>query len=634
MSITNPPRVQFGKYLLLDRINVGGMAEVWRGKTAGLTGKDQLVAIKRILPSIAEDSEFVAMFIDEAKITVQLTHPNIGQVFELGQISGSYFITMEYIPSKDLRSIFDHSRRLGEPAPTELSCYVVSLMCDALDHAHRKIDHQGRPMNIIHRDVSPQNILITFEGDVKVIDFGIAKAAGRASRTQAGILKGKFAYMSPEQVGQTEIDHRSDIFSIGTCFHEILTSERLFAGDSDFSILDKVRRADVAAPSKINPRVPAEVDRIALRALAREPSARYQFASEMADDLRKYLSSSSAQFGPTQLAQYMAATFSEELEAERARLRRYAEIRVDLQPPERKIDSFAIRRANRPSSGGFRAPENPLDSSPAEYETLEGHPLRDPRTDPGLFPDTLRPSPPSSQQPPGNVHRVPATFVPKAPHNTQRPNSLNGADSVRRSSGTESPKISSERVVPAQRKLALQAVVAFLGGAALASLLFLGPWRQPKGFLLIDVPQGLRSKAKITVNGIALGAPSAWPVLRSFPVGPVIVLITADGFETFTAAAKVQAGDAVARINARLRPTAAFGHLIIVTEPESAEIRIDGEIVRSEGDSSNDYVAELVVRRDYEIEVRHAGFRPLVQKVSVPTVADPVRLIARLEVQR
>ncbi|MBS2029512.1 MAG: serine/threonine protein kinase, partial [Deltaproteobacteria bacterium] len=176
------------------------MAEVWKAKTFGAEGFEKLVAIKRILPNIAEDEEFISMFIDEAKISVQLTHSNVAQVFDLGKIGDSYFIAMEYISGKDLRAMFDKSRKRGEPAPIPLTCYCLSKAAEGLDYAHRKRDAGGTDLNIVHRDVSPQNILCSYDGEVKVIDFGIAKAANKATKTQAGILKGKFGYMSPEQV--------------------------------------------------------------------------------------------------------------------------------------------------------------------------------------------------------------------------------------------------------------------------------------------------------------------------------------------------------------------------------------------------------------------------------------------------
>jgi serine/threonine protein kinase len=241
--------IPFGKYYLLERINVGGMAEVFKAKTFGVEGFERIVAVKRILPNIAEDEEFITMFIDEAKISVQLTHANIAQIYELGAINNSYFIAMEYIPGKDMRAIFERCRKKGEPAPIPLSCYVVSKLCEGLDYAHRKKDGMGRDMNIVHRDVSPQNVLISYEGEVKVIDFGIAKAAGKATKTQAGILKGKFGYMSPEQVRGLPIDRRSDIFSTGIVLYELLTNERLFHGESDFSTLEKVRNVEILPPS-------------------------------------------------------------------------------------------------------------------------------------------------------------------------------------------------------------------------------------------------------------------------------------------------------------------------------------------------------------------------------------------------
>jgi serine/threonine protein kinase len=205
--------IPFGKYLLLERINVGGMAEVFKAKAFGVEGFERLVAVKRILPSIAEDQEFITMFVDEAKIAVQLTHANIAQIFDLGRVGDSYFIAMEYVHGKDLRAIFDRARKRGETVPVPMACYVAMKICEGLDYAHNKKDAAGRDLHLVHRDVSPQNVLLSYDGEVKVIDFGIAKAAGKAGKTQAGILKGKFGYMSPEQVRGLPLDRRSDIFA-------------------------------------------------------------------------------------------------------------------------------------------------------------------------------------------------------------------------------------------------------------------------------------------------------------------------------------------------------------------------------------------------------------------------------------
>jgi serine/threonine protein kinase len=332
VTTTQPKRqpIPFGKYLLLDRINIGGMAEVWRGKQFGASGFERLVAIKRILPNIAEDEEFISMFIDEAKISVQLTHANIASIYELGHITSSYFISMEYIPGKDMRAIFDRCRKKGEPAPVPLVAFCVSKMCEGLDYAHRKKDGMGRDMNIVHRDISPQNILISYEGEVKVIDFGIAKAAGKATKTQAGILKGKFGYMSPEQIRGLPLDRRSDVFAIGVCLYEMLTGERLFVGDSDFSVLEKVRKAEVPPPSTYNRRIPEALEKIVLRALAKDVDERYQYASELGDDLQRFLITSETIFSRKDLMQYMKSTFAEEVEREKQRLMEYA----DIKPPD------------------------------------------------------------------------------------------------------------------------------------------------------------------------------------------------------------------------------------------------------------------------------------------------------------
>jgi serine/threonine protein kinase len=237
----------FGKYLLLERISVGGMAEVFKAKTFGVEGFEKIIAIKKILPAMAEDADFIQMFIDEAKIAGQLNHANICQIFELGKIDDSHFIAMEYIWGKDLLQIQNRFRRLKKHMPVQMAAFVMGKVCEGLDYAHRKKDATGKPLNIIHRDVSPQNVITSYDGEVKVIDFGIAKAASRSSKTQAGVLKGKFGYMSPEQIGGKPLDQRTDIFAVGTILYELLTSERLFMGESDFATLEKIRSAVSAA---------------------------------------------------------------------------------------------------------------------------------------------------------------------------------------------------------------------------------------------------------------------------------------------------------------------------------------------------------------------------------------------------
>jgi serine/threonine protein kinase len=318
--------VPFGKYVLLERINVGGMAEVFKAKTFGVEGFERLLAVKRILPNIAEDEEFISMFIDEAKIAVQLQHANIAQIFDLGKVEGSFFIALEYVHGRDLRSIFDRMRSRGESLPIAMACYVMMQVCEGLDYAHNKRDAQGRQLHLIHRDISPQNVLIGYEGEVKLIDFGIAKAAGKASTTQAGILKGKFGYMSPEQVRGLPIDKRSDIFAVGIVLYELLTGERLFVGETDFSTLEKVRNVEIVPPSSYNKKIPPELERLILKALARDPEDRYSNAIDLHDDLQSFLYSIGEFYSRKDLAAWMKKTFAIEIEEDNAKIEQYRQI--------------------------------------------------------------------------------------------------------------------------------------------------------------------------------------------------------------------------------------------------------------------------------------------------------------------
>jgi len=326
----------FGKYYLLERINVGGMAEVFRAKAFGVEGFERLVAVKRILPNIAEDKEFIRMFIEEAKLAVQLNHANIAQIFDLGVVDGAYYIALEHVHGRDLRGMFDRCRQLGEPMPVSQACFVVMKVCEGLDYAHNKRDQAGRELHLVHRDVSPQNVLVSFEGEVKLIDFGIAKAAGKGSKTQAGILKGKFGYMSPEQVRGIPIDRRSDVFSCGIVLYELLTGERLFVGESDFSTLEKVRNVEILPPSTYNRRIPDELERIVLKALAKDPDERYANAIDLHDELQAFVYTAGEFYSRKDLAAWMKKIFGREIEEETAKLESYRQLKpptpIEAQP--------------------------------------------------------------------------------------------------------------------------------------------------------------------------------------------------------------------------------------------------------------------------------------------------------------
>ncbi|HEX6837700.1 MAG TPA: protein kinase [Polyangia bacterium] len=315
---------------MLERISVGGMAEVFKAKSFGVEGFEKILAIKRILPSMAEDADFIEMFIDEAKICGQLNHANICQIFELGRVDDSHFIAMEYVWGKDVLQIQNRFRKLRQTMKPEMAAFIAAKLCEGLDYAHKKKDAAGRPLGIIHRDISPQNILISYDGELKIIDFGIAKAASRSSKTQAGVLKGKFGYMSPEQVRGLPLDRRSDVFAIGTILYELLTADRLFMGESDFETLEKVRNVDVPPVTSINKNVPPELEKVIHKALARDVDERFQWANEMQEALHAFLLSREPVFTAKHLSTWMREQFALEMKREQQILDEQRKIQKDV----------------------------------------------------------------------------------------------------------------------------------------------------------------------------------------------------------------------------------------------------------------------------------------------------------------
>jgi hypothetical protein len=298
----------YGRYVLLERVAMGGMAEVFRAKRKGVEGFEKVVAVKRILPHLSSNKDFVDMFIAEAKMVASLSHPNIVQIFDLGKIDDSYYIAMEFVEGRDLRSILTRARNRGTLLGVELSALIAARMCAAMEYAHRHRDADGKELRIVHRDVSPQNILVSNEGEVKLADFGIAKAATKASHTDSGSLRGKLLYMSPEQAWGRPLDKRTDLFSLGAVFFETLTGHLLFSGNSEMSILERVREARFLPPSSLNPAVPIELEAVVSRALKKNPDERYQDASEMLLDLDSFLRRRPA-VGSAELARFVARLF-------------------------------------------------------------------------------------------------------------------------------------------------------------------------------------------------------------------------------------------------------------------------------------------------------------------------------------
>ncbi|MBS1149398.1 MAG: Serine/threonine kinase family protein [Myxococcaceae bacterium] len=276
----------FGKYDLLKRIGAGGMGEVFLARTRE---SPDLVVVKRILPHLTENARFLRLFLDEARIAARLVHPNVARILELGEADGSWFVAMEYVPGRDLRDLLRRMKERDELTPVEVALRIGVEVAAGLDYAHRATDNVGKPLKIVHRDVSPHNILISRYGDVKLIDFGVAKAANKSMHTATGILKGKFPYMAPEQANAKKVDPRTDVFALAIVMWELLTVRHLFRGKSDAATLKKVRACDVQAPSEAVPQIPKAVDKLLLRALEREPRRRYPNAGAFAEAIQEVL---------------------------------------------------------------------------------------------------------------------------------------------------------------------------------------------------------------------------------------------------------------------------------------------------------------------------------------------------------
>ncbi|MCA9554986.1 MAG: serine/threonine protein kinase, partial [Myxococcales bacterium] len=331
-------RTQFGDYVLQDRIGAGGMAEIFLATAQGIEGFEKRLVIKRILPTLSDDEQFVRMFIEEAKLCVALRHPNIVQVYDLGEIDYQYFIAMEFVDGRDLLKTLAACGRKKIGFPTDIALYIVMETLKGLEYAHHLERPDGEPLGIIHRDVSPSNVLLSFEGEVKLCDFGIAKASTR-EKTATGILKGKFGYMAPEQVTGAPIDHRADVFAVGIVLYELLTGHRLFAGKNDLMVLERVRDAVIdPLPRFYRPDLDDELEGIVLKALARRADDRFQSAGALHDAIHDYVYRSRAMVGPSQLGRFMQGLFLSEPE-EQARRNR---VRLPPVPsPEERAASMA-----------------------------------------------------------------------------------------------------------------------------------------------------------------------------------------------------------------------------------------------------------------------------------------------------
>ena len=277
------------RYRVIKRLASGGMAEVFVAESAGIEGFRKRVAIKRVLPHLGKKDQFVAMFLDEARLSAQLSHSNVVSVFDIGVGDGAYFIVMEYVDGADLRAVNEHRKKIGRPMPVEAAVFICAKICQGLAYAHELSTPDGTPLEIVHRDITPANVLITKHGEVKIVDFGLAKATSQLARSDPGIIKGKFGYLAPETVLEQGVDHRVDIFAVGILLWELLAGRRLFQGDTDYATVRLVRDAVVPPLSKINPDVNLDLEQLLGKALAKDPTQRYDTARELGRDLVRFL---------------------------------------------------------------------------------------------------------------------------------------------------------------------------------------------------------------------------------------------------------------------------------------------------------------------------------------------------------
>jgi serine/threonine-protein kinase len=277
------------RYRVLERIAAGGMAEVYRAESAGLEGFKKTVAIKRVLPHLSEKKQFIGMFLDEARLSATLSHSNCVQVFDIGVGENTYFIVMEYVDGADLKAIIEYHNQHKRRIPVEVVCFICLKICEGLSYAHEVTDAKGRSLHIVHRDMSPPNVLITRRGEVKVVDFGLAKANSQLERSAPGIIKGKFSYLSPEAARGEDVDSGADIFAVGIMLWEMLAGRRLFLGDTDLQTVRMVQAANVPSIVQLNPDVPPSLERVIAKALAKNRSQRYQTARDLGRDLNTIL---------------------------------------------------------------------------------------------------------------------------------------------------------------------------------------------------------------------------------------------------------------------------------------------------------------------------------------------------------
>jgi len=357
------------RYKVLEKVAAGGMAEVYRAESAGLEGFKKIVAIKRVLPHLSEKKQFIGMFLDEARVSAHLSHSNCVQVFDIGVGDNTYFIVMEYVDGADLKGVIEYRRKLNQPFPIEEACLICVRICEGLAYAHELTDSKGESLHIVHRDMSPPNVLITRFGEVKIVDFGLAKANSQLERSEPGIIKGKFSYLSPEAAKGGTVDARTDIFAVGIILWELLAGRRLFMGESDLETVRMVQAARVPSIREINKNVPPELEQVLMKALTEDPDKRYLRARDFGAALNKLLFKIGRSVSSFEIAE-LVEPIRKEREQKRLRAKRQSIIGTLIDEAMLEftsIDTGTDRKSSTGASvvgslplemGGFNAPND------------------------------------------------------------------------------------------------------------------------------------------------------------------------------------------------------------------------------------------------------------------------------------
>lgn len=598
---------RFGKYVLLRKLAVGGMAEVFLAKAVGAEGFQRTVVIKRILPSYTEDDAFVTMFIDEARIAAALHHANVIQIIDFDKVDDSYYIAMEYVEGRDLRKVLDRGRKSGKKMSPILAAHITSLIASGLHYAHTRRSETGEPLNIIHRDVSPHNILISFVGDVKLTDFGIAKAAARSTKTRAGTVKGKCAYMSPEQAKGKALDARSDIFALCAVLWEMLTYRRLFEGDSDFEILNNVLNQNIPPPSLFRPEVVRDLDAIVLKGLRRELDQRYPDMAALEKELQNFVFKNASGRDEIDIGAYMRDLFAEELDV----IPEYAR-----EPTPRGKDAVSVPHdaatAMRTDDPGRPQGVRPDAATIAVDPSLKQPPTTVPvgmlkkeleellaragATDPQIVGDSAASNGARSGEPPPTValsaHEVQAAITGVQPAHEMEPE-VGATGRLRVGTGSR------PRAKPGSSRTP---ILAFLGLVGL-TVAFGGIYVAMMGNEPEPVPSTTGSQDTVTPRVAAMDAGAGVPG-DSGAGAPVV------------GAAVPDAGIAGVSRDAEPPPLAQVAEIEVVVRPPRADLRMDGREIRLTGGRVV-MVGPHRVGDEVEIEAFAPGFEPFRKRVRI-----------------